>query len=99
MIVGAIVAFLYNKFYQIQLPKVLGFFSGTRFVALISLVAMIPLALLFAVVWPGIGKGLSAIGNGLGTLSANGGWNALIFGFIERALIPFGLHHAFYAPL
>lgn len=99
MIVGAIVAFLYNKFYQIQLPKVLGFFSGTRFVALISLLAMIPLALLFALIWPAIGQGLTEIGKGLGILSTKGGTNALIFGFIERALIPFGLHHAFYAPL
>ena len=39
------------------------------------------------------------MGNGLGELSANGGANALIFGYIERALVPFGLHHAFYAPL
>lgn len=98
-IVGSIVAILYNKFYQIQMPKILGFFSGTRFVPIISLLAMVPLALIFSMIWPGIGLGLNEIGIGLGTLSANGGTNALIFGYIERALVPFGLHHAFYTPL
>lgn len=99
LIVGAIVAVLYNRFYQIQMPKILGFFSGTRFVPIISLIVMMPLAILFAMIWPGIGIGLYEIGKGLGTLSENGGANALIFGYIERALVPFGLHHAFYSPL
>ncbi|WP_052663887.1 PTS transporter subunit IIABC [Mycoplasmoides alvi] len=98
-IVGSIVAILYNKFYQIRMPQILGFFSGTRFVPIISLLAMVPLSLIFAMIWPGIGLGLNEIGIGLGTLSANGGTNALIFGYIERALVPFGLHHAFYTPL
>ncbi|WP_027124004.1 PTS transporter subunit IIABC [Mycoplasmoides pirum] len=98
-IVGSIVAALYNRFYQIQMPKILGFFSGTRFVPIISLIAMIPLALIFAMIWPGIGLGLNYIGIGLGTLGANGGINAFIFGYIERALVPTGLHHAFYSPL
>lgn len=81
------------------MPKILGFFSGTRFVPIASLLAMMPLAVIFGIIWPGIGLVLSIIGKGLGTLSANGGANALIFGYIERALVPFGLHHAFYSPL
>lgn len=99
LIVGALVAWIYNRTYQIQMPKILGFFSGTRFVPIASLLAMMPLAVIFGIIWPGIGLVLSIIGKGLGTLSANGGANALIFGYIERALVPFGLHHAFYSPL
>lgn len=99
LIVGALVAWIYNRTYQIQMPKILGFFSGTRFVPIASLLAMMPLAVIFGIIWPGIGLLLSIIGKGLGTLSANGGANALIFGYIERALVPFGLHHAFYSPL
>lgn len=99
LIVGSLVAWIYNRTYQIQMPKILGFFSGTRFVPIASLLAMMPLAVIFGIIWPGIGLLLSIIGKGLGTLSANGGANALIFGYIERALVPFGLHHAFYSPL
>lgn len=99
LIVGALVAWIYNRTYQIQMPKILGFFSGTRFVPIASLLAMMPLAVIFGIIWPGIGLLLSIIGKGLGTLSANGGANALIFGYIERSLVPFGLHHAFYSPL
>lgn len=99
IVVGAIVASIYNKCYQIQLPKVLGFFSGTRFVPIACLLAMMPLSLLFAMIYPGISLLLSIIGTGLGTLGANGGFNALIFAYINRCLGAFGLHHAFYTPL
>ncbi|WP_052663405.1 PTS transporter subunit IIABC [[Mycoplasma] testudinis] len=98
-LIGALVAVIYNKTYQIQMPKILGFFSGTRFVPIASLLAMMPASVIFSMIWPGIGILLGIIGVGLGTLAANGGANALIFGFIERSLVPTGLHHAFYSPL
>lgn len=59
LIVGSLVAWIYNRTYQIQMPKILGFFSGTRFVPIASLLAMMPLAVIFGIIWPGIGLLLS----------------------------------------
>ena len=97
--VGFVVAFLYNKFKNIQLPTILGFFSGVRFIPIITFLAMIPLSFLFALIWPGIGLGLYYFGQALGSLSGYGGINAFLNDFISRSLGPFGLHHAFYTPL
>lgn len=95
--VGSIVAILYNKFKNIKMPTSLGFFSGVRFIPIITFGAMIIVSLLFCLIWPLIGKGLYWFG---GVLSKTPfGFNSLIFGFGERSLVPFGLHHAFYAPL
>ncbi len=98
--VGFAVAFLYNKFKNIQLPTILGFFSGIRFIPIITFLAMIPLAMLFSLVWPAFGMGLYWMGWGLGMMGKyTYGFNSFIFGFVERSLVPFGLHHAFYTPL
>ena len=97
--VGFVVAFLYNKFKNIQLPTILGFFSGVRFIPIITFITMIPLSMLFSLVWPGIGLGLFYFGQALGSLSGYGGINAFLNDFISRSLGPFGLHHAFYTPL
>ncbi|ADK87057.1 glucose-specific PTS IICBA transporter [Mycoplasmoides pneumoniae] len=100
IIVGALTSVLYKKFYAIRLPDVIGFFSGTRFVPIICFVVAIPVALILLMIWPAVSIGLNAIGTGLGFLGGKGyGANSLIFGYIERSLIPFGVHHAFYAPL
>lgn len=99
VIVGAITALLFNKFHTIQLPKVVGFFNGNRFVPIITLLTMLPVALVALMIWPAIGIGLNSLGQSLGVLSRNGNFNSLIFGYVERTLVPFGLHHAFYAPL
>ncbi|ADN68669.1 PTS transporter subunit IIABC [Mycoplasmopsis fermentans] len=95
--VGLIVSYLYNKLHTIKLPTVISFFGGKRFVSLITIVAMIPLAFLFLLIWPWVGIGLSYFGNSLGHVPY--GIESFVFGYIERSLIPFGLHHAFYAPL
>lgn len=97
LIVGFIVAVLYNKFKNIQMPQILGFFSGVRFIPIVTFCAMIVLSLLFCLIWPVFGLGLYYLGNYLG--QAPYGINSLFFGYIERSLVPFGLHHAFYAPL
>ncbi|QMT98643.1 PTS transporter subunit EIIC [Mycoplasma tullyi] len=99
VIVGAISAVLFNKFHTIQLPKVIGFFNGNRFVPIITLLTMLPLALVTLMIWPGVGLGLNALGENLGFLARNSNFNSFIFGYVERALVPFGLHHAFYTPL
>ena len=96
-IVGFTVAFLYNKFKDIQLPPVLGFFSGVRFIPVITFASLFPITLLLLMIWPLIGIFFNIIGGALG--SNMYGFNAFIFGYIERSLVPLGLHHAFYSPL
>ncbi|MGL5205734.1 MAG: PTS transporter subunit EIIC, partial [Metamycoplasmataceae bacterium] len=96
-IVGFTVAFLYNKFKDIQLPPVIGFFSGVRFIPIVTFAALFPITLVLLMVWPLIGLLFNVIGGALGSNMV--GFNAFIFGYIERALVPLGLHHAFYSPL
>ena len=98
IIVGAVTAWLYNKFHTIKLPTIISFFGGKRFVSLVVILAMLPLAFLFLLFWPWIGKGFSWFGENSSKVGGSG-VDSLIFGYIERALIPFGLHHVFYAPL
>ena len=97
IVVGSIVAFLYNKFKNIQMPSSLGFFSGVRFIPIITFAAVIILSLIFCIAWPIIGIGIFKFGGYLS--AAPFGINSLVFGYVERALVPFGLHHAFYMPL
>ncbi|MDC4183635.1 PTS transporter subunit IIABC [Mycoplasma bradburyae] len=99
IIVGSITVYLFNKFHTIQLPKFIGFFNGNRFVPIITFLAMLPTALIMLMIWPGVSIALNYIGENLGNLARNGNTNSLFFGYIERALVPFGLHHAFYTPL
>ena len=95
--IGAIVAVLYNKFKNIKMPTSLSFFSGVRFIPIITFTTTIIVSLGFCIVWPLIGKGLYLFGGTLSKMPL--GINSLIFGYGERALVPFGLHHAFYIPL
>ncbi|KON85635.1 PTS system glucose-specific transporter subunit IICBA [Sporosarcina globispora] len=96
IIVGIIAAALYNKFYEIELPSYLGFFAGKRFVPIITAATSVVLGLLMLVIWPPIQEGLNAFSQNM--VHANLTLSAFIFGVIERALIPFGLHHIFYSP-
>lgn len=95
IIVGLGVAALHNKFYKIQLPQVLSFFGGTRFVPIISSLVYLAVGVLMFYIWPVVQTGIAA----LGQLVLNSGYaGTWIYGIIERALIPFGLHHVFYMP-
>ena len=95
IIVGLGVAWLNNRFYKIRLPNVISFFGGTRFVPIISTVAYILVGVVMFFVWPFIQDGIYAIGN---LVLKSGYAGTLIYGFTERILIPFGLHHVFYLP-
>lgn len=97
IIVGALVAFLYNRFYLTELPSYISFFSGVKFVPIVVFFAVIPLAFIFILIWPPVGAAFNWFGRSSGTLPV--GLDSLFFGLIERSLIPFGLHHVFYAPL
>lgn len=96
IISGILAATMYNKFYQIKLPDFLGFFSGKRFVPIITALFAFLIGLIFPIIWEPIQIGIATLSN-----LANGSNQALstfIFGFTERALIPTGLHHIFYSP-
>nr|WP_297180537.1 PTS transporter subunit IIABC [uncultured Agathobaculum sp.] len=95
IIVGLGVAALHNKYYKIQLPQVLSFFSGTRFVPIISSAVYLVVGIAMFYIWPVIQTGINALG---GFVLASGYAGTWLYGFIERALIPFGLHHVFYIP-
>ncbi len=95
ILVGLGTAALHNKFYKIQLPQVLSFFSGTRFVPIVSSAVYLVVGIVMYYVWPMIQSGINALG---GFVLASGYAGTWLYGFIERALIPFGLHHVFYIP-
>ncbi|MDK2967717.1 glucose PTS transporter subunit IIA [Lacrimispora sp.] len=95
IIVGLGVAALHNKFYKIQLPQVLSFFGGTRFVPIISGVVYVFVGILMYYVWPVVQMGIYGVGNVVLNSGYAGTW---VYGFMERLLIPFGLHHVFYLP-
>ncbi|QQJ83574.1 glucose-specific PTS transporter subunit IIBC [Staphylococcus pseudintermedius] len=96
IIIGALAAWCYNKFYNITLPQFLGFFAGKRFVPIVTSLVAIVTGVVLAFVWPPIQEGLNDLSNFL--LNKNLVLTTFIFGIIERSLIPFGLHHIFYAP-
>lgn len=96
IIIGALAAWCYNKFYNINLPSYLGFFAGKRFIPIMMATTSFILAFPMALIWPTIQSGLNAFSTGL--LDSNTGVAVFLFGFIKRLLIPFGLHHIFHAP-
>ena len=95
IIVGLGVAALHNRFYTIELPSALAFFSGSRFVPIISTVVYVLVGIGMFFAWPMVQNGIYALG---GLVTGTGYLGTLIFGIIKRALIPFGLHHVFYLP-
>ena len=95
IIVGLGVAFLHNRFYKIRLPNVISFFGGTRFVPIISTVVYVIVGFLMYFIWPLVQSGIYALGD---LVLRSGYAGTLIYGFTERILIPFGLHHVFYLP-
>lgn len=95
IIVGLGVAALHNRFYKIELPQVLSFFGGTRFVPIVCSVVYLIVGAAMFFIWQPVQAGISR----LGTLVLESGYaGTWIYGTIERALIPFGLHHVFYMP-
>jgi len=96
IIVGILAAAMYNRFFRIELPSYLGFFAGKRFVPIMTAATSVLLGLLMVIIWPPIQTGLNTASHFM--LEQNRTLSAFIFGVVERALIPFGLHHIFYSP-
>jgi len=95
IIVGLGVAALHNKYYKIELPQVLSFFGGTRFVPIVSAITYLIVGILMFYIWPHIQAGIYKVGDIVLQSGYAGTW---VYGLMERLLIPFGLHHVFYLP-
>lgn len=95
IIVGLGVAALHNRFYKIELPQVLSFFGGTRFVPIICSLVYVLVGILMFFIWPIVQNGIYAVGD---IVLQSGYFGTWVYGLMERLLIPFGLHHVFYLP-
>ena len=96
IVIGGIAATLFNRYYRINLPPYLGFFSGKRFVPIATAFAAIGLGVLLSFVWPPIGAGIKSFS--MWAAESNPALAFTIYGVIERLLIPFGLHHIWNVP-
>ncbi len=90
MIAGILAGVLYNKFHNLKLPDFLGFFGGKRSVPIITSFVMIAVGALFGYIWPAFQGGIDSVGNWMIGAGAAG---VFAFGFLNRLLIPVGLHH------
>ncbi|WP_410497264.1 glucose PTS transporter subunit IIA [Cellulosilyticum sp. ST5] len=95
MIAGIIASTLHNKYHKIQLPQVLGFFGGSRFVPIVTSVVMLFVGVLLSFVWPVVQNGIAVVAD---LVNNSGAMGTFLYGTIERSLIPVGLHHVFYTP-
>ena len=91
IISGLVAAAMYNRFSKVQLTPALSFFSGKRLVPIMTSIAMILVSAVLFFIWPVVYSGLVAFGT---TISSMGAVGAGIYGFLNRLLIPTGLHHA-----
>ena len=95
IIIGLIVSYLHNKYYKIQLPPVLGIFNGTRFIPAITIIVSSFVGVLLSFVFPPIQNALELSSE---FINSTGVFGAFVYGFAERMLLPFGLHHFIYLP-
>lgn len=95
ILMGAVAAWAYNRFFRIELPPFLGFFAGKRFVPIMTAALALLLGIVLTFVWPPIGAGINAFAKALQNAGPAG---VFVFGLVERSLIPFGLHHIWYSP-
>ena len=96
ILVGSLAGGLFNKYFRIKLPSYLGFFSGKRFVPIVTAFCAIFLGLVLSLIWPPIGNGIESFSLWASTSSPEAAFT--IYGFVERLLIPFGLHHIWNVP-
>jgi PTS system glucose-specific IIC component len=96
ILAGALAAAMFNRFYRISLPPYLGFFAGKRFVPIITAIAAIVLGVVLSVIWPPIQHGIDMFSRWAAVGDPRTA--ATVYGFVERLLIPFGLHHIWNVP-
>ena len=95
ILIAALVVYLHNKYFDKKLPDFLGVFQGSVFVYMVGFVVLIPCAFLTVLIWPKVQLGIGAM---QGFMKASGIFGVWIYTFLERILIPTGLHHFVYTP-
>lgn len=93
--ISAVVVWIHNKYFDVKLPEFLGVFQGSSLVVIIGFFMMLPIAVITAFVWPKIQMGIDSM---QGFLSSSGVFGVWLYTFLERILIPTGLHHFIYTP-
>ncbi|PKU23167.1 PTS glucose transporter subunit IIBC [Telmatospirillum siberiense] len=96
IIIGAVAAILFNRYYRIELPAYLGFFAGKRFVPIATGIAAIAVGVILSLIWPPVQNGINVFSHWAADNDPR--MAATVYGFIERLLIPFGLHHIWNVP-
>ena len=96
IIAGGIAAAMFNRFYNITLPEYLGFFAGKRAVPIMTGLTAIIMGAILSIIWPPIGSGIASFSHWAATQNPTVAFG--LYGIIERALIPFGLHHIWNVP-
>lgn len=96
ILIGIVAAWLFNRFYKVQLPSYLGFFSGKRLVPILTAFAAIGLGVVLSLIWPPVGSLIARFSRWAASEDPASAF--AIYGLVERALLPFGLHHIWNAP-
>ncbi|MDR2385959.1 MAG: glucose-specific PTS transporter subunit IIBC [Deltaproteobacteria bacterium] len=96
IIMGGIAAGLFNRFYRMELPSYLAFFAGKRFVPIVTGVAAIITGVVLSCLWPPVKEVIMVFSNW--AAYSNPVLAASLYGFVERLLLPLGLHHAWNVP-
>ena len=96
ILIGAVAAILFNRYYRLKLPAYLGFFAGKRSVPIITAFAAIVVGIVLSLIWPPIGRGIDSFSRW--AASGNPAMAFALYGVVERSLIPFGLHHIWNVP-
>ncbi|MFL5493527.1 MAG: PTS glucose transporter subunit IIBC [Gemmatimonadales bacterium] len=96
ILIGAIAAMLFNRFYRVQLPAYLGFFAGKRSVPILTAFAAVFAGIGLSLVWPPIGRAIDHFSHW--AAAGNPALAFALYGVVERSLIPFGLHHIWNVP-
>jgi PTS system glucose-specific IIC component len=96
ILAGGLAAWMFNRYYRITLPPYLGFFAGKRFVPIVTAIGSIVLGAILSFVWPPIGSAIKAFSHWAAVSDPRTA--ATVYGFVERLLIPFGLHHIWNVP-
>jgi glucose PTS system EIICB or EIICBA component len=96
ILAGSLAAWIFNRFHRVELPPYLGFFSGKRLVPILTALAAIALAGVLALLWPPLQAGIDRFSHWASVGSPR--LAATLYGFVERLLLPFGLHHVWNVP-
>ncbi|WP_422138600.1 PTS glucose transporter subunit IIBC [Endozoicomonas sp. ALC020] len=96
IVVGMLASWMFRRYYKIKLPDYLGFFAGKRFVPIVTAIGAVFLGILLSFIWPPIQQAIDAFSQW--SVTENPVLAGFIYGVVERALIPFGLHHIWNVP-